>query len=141
MPQNGKEISHSTITLRFHDGTLVIEGLSADCEPPCCLWDLRSRQWRAKALDHPEVCRWLSAQGIPFEDQASRFERVAVQLRHDLPLRPYQSEAVEEWTAHQCRGVVVLPTGSGKTRVALQAMTEVERSTLIILPTLNLMNQ
>ncbi len=141
MPQNLHNFSESPVTLRFHDGTLVIDGLDAGREPPCGVWDRRTQQWRAKALDYVELRRWLDRQLIPLEDQAPRFECVPIELRHELLLRPYQSEAIEKWKSNRCRGVVVLPTGSGKTRVALQAMAEVAQSTMIILPTLHLMNQ
>ena len=38
------------------------------------------------------------------------------------PLRSYQKQALEAWQLHHHKGVIVLPTGAGKTRVALAAM-------------------
>jgi superfamily II DNA or RNA helicase len=66
-----------------------------------------------------------------------------------LPFRPhlaqaprsYQSEAVEAWAAAGGRGVVVLPTGAGKTLVALLAVTRFPVWTLVIVPTLDLLGQ
>ena len=43
--------------------------------------------------------------------------------------------------AHQGRGVVVLPTGAGKTWVACLAIEDKRRSTLVIAPTLDLVRQ
>ena len=60
-----------------------------------------------------------------------------------LPLtaRPYQSGAVEAWGRASGRGVVVLPTGAGKTVVALLAMQAAQVSTLVVVPTIDLMHQ
>ena len=39
-----------------------------------------------------------------------------------LTPRPYQSDALAAWLAADSRGVVVLPTGAGKTILALMAI-------------------
>lgn len=55
--------------------------------------------------------------------------------------RPYQREALERWAAAGHRGVVVLPTGAGKTLVALLAVERLGVSTLVVVPTLDLLDQ
>lgn len=55
--------------------------------------------------------------------------------------RPYQSEALEAWMAARGRGVVVLPTGAGKSHLAIMAIAARRRSTLVIAPTLDLVRQ
>ena len=50
-------------------------------------------------------------------------------------------EALDAWWDQGGRGVVVLPTGSGKTFVAQLAMQRVGRSTLVVAPTIDLMQQ
>ena len=55
--------------------------------------------------------------------------------------RPYQAEALAAWQAAQHRGVVVLPTGAGKTWVACLAIDDRRRSTLVLAPTLDLVRQ
>lgn len=55
--------------------------------------------------------------------------------------RPYQSEAIESWLNHEGRGVVVLPTGAGKTVVALMALARLKLRTLIVVPTIELLYQ
>jgi superfamily II DNA or RNA helicase len=59
---------------------------------------------------------------------------------HRAP-RPYQTEALEAWRAHQGRGVVVLPTGAGKTWLACLAIEDRRRSALVLAPTLDLVRQ
>src|SRR5262245_28447459 len=54
---------------------------------------------------------------------------------------PHQREALAAWVAAGRLGVVVLPTGAGKTYLAQLAMQATRRSTLIVVPTLDLMHQ
>jgi superfamily II DNA or RNA helicase len=44
-------------------------------------------------------------------------------LPEDLTLRPYQIEAIEAWFAHDCRGLLEMATGTGKTITALAGST------------------
>ena len=55
--------------------------------------------------------------------------------------RSYQRQALTAWHEHQGRGVVVLPTGAGKTVVALMAIEHLAARTLIVVPTLELLTQ
>jgi superfamily II DNA or RNA helicase len=55
--------------------------------------------------------------------------------------RGYQLEALDAWIAAGMRGTVVLPTGSGKTIVGILAVQEVNQPSLVIVPTLVLMEQ
>ena len=57
------------------------------------------------------------------------------------PLRWYQQEALEAWRAAGDRGVVALPTGAGKTLVALAAIEQLGVATLVIVPTRVLLDQ
>ena len=60
-----------------------------------------------------------------------------------LPLapRPYQKDALTAWGRAHGRGVVVLPTGAGKTVVALMTMEAMQVTTLVVVPTIDLMHQ
>ncbi len=67
-------------------------------------------------------------------------------LPFDLPAlgvtpRPYQKEALTAWGRAHGRGVVVLPTGAGKTVVALMVMEAMRVATLVVVPTIDLMHQ
>ncbi|AEM39585.1 type III restriction protein res subunit [Pyrolobus fumarii 1A] len=57
----------------------------------------------------------------------------SISLRYEL--RPYQREALEAWKANKYRGVIALPTGAGKTIVALAAIAELKVPTLIVVYT------
>ncbi|MCU0490571.1 MAG: DEAD/DEAH box helicase [Chloroflexaceae bacterium] len=55
--------------------------------------------------------------------------------------RPYQDEALAAWLANEGRGVVVLPTGAGKTVLALMAIERLKLRALIVVPTIELLYQ
>jgi superfamily II DNA or RNA helicase len=55
--------------------------------------------------------------------------------------RPFQREALQAWLHHKGRGAVVLPTGAGKSHVALMAIESKKRAALVIAPTSDLVRQ
>jgi len=70
-------------------------------------------------------------------------ERYALPFYPQLSLqpRPYQREALRNWLANAGRGVVVLPTGAGKTVLAYMALEQVPVRTLVVVPTIDLLRQ
>ncbi|HET8629229.1 MAG TPA: DEAD/DEAH box helicase [Thermomicrobiales bacterium] len=58
-----------------------------------------------------------------------------------LTPRVYQTAALTAWLQNGGRGVVVLPTGAGKTVVALLAIERLAARTLVVVPTIELLGQ
>ncbi|MEO1065320.1 MAG: DNA repair helicase XPB [Actinomycetota bacterium] len=75
----------------------------------------------------------LMAAGWPPEDRAALDDGAPIDVAASpsLELRDYQRAAVDGW-APSGSGVVVLPCGAGKTIVAIAAMVELGRRTLIL---------
>lgn len=80
------------------------------------------------------------ASDLPVAGDFERF-RLSRAPAFDLPLRPYQDEAIAAWHRHEGRGVVVLPTGAGKTVVALAIAARLGFRTLVVVPTIDLLGQ
>src|SRR5205823_12099965 len=87
------------------------------------------------------IVEGLREKKIAFTDDARGYQPLECKLRSTRTPFPHQQEALSTWWNSGGRGVVVLPTGTGKTFVALLAITHVGRPTLVITPTIPLMNQ
>lgn len=124
-------------------GTVEVRGLpqGSDLLPSSGRWDSRSRSHRIPALDYAALVLALHRQRIPFDDQARGYPTLKSGLRIHREPRPYQRDALAAWLAHLGRGVVVLPTGSGKSHMAVMAIADRARATLVVAPTLDLVRQ
>src|SRR5919202_3858123 len=131
-----------TWVLRFDAGTLLLDGAGAGARVPTPLrWDARVLRWRAPAWTYRQVVEELVREKTEYEDHARAYHRFDFPTKFLVEPRPYQQQAIEEWKKAGRRGVVVLPTGAGKSLVAQMAIEQVKRSTLVVVPTLDLMNQ
>jgi superfamily II DNA or RNA helicase len=133
----------TAVTLTFASGTLELRGLPPEAPPPtrACVWDTRTACYRAPAVAYAALRRALARDGLEVDDRARQYGELGEGARVRREPRPYQSEALEAWRARQGRGVVVLPTGAGKTWVACLAIDDRRRSTLVVAPTLDLVRQ
>jgi superfamily II DNA or RNA helicase len=129
--------------LRFAAGTLEILGLPTGFEglPAACAWDPRAARHRAPAHAYADVVRALTRAKVAFQDGARRYAVLPEGARIRREPRPFQTEALAAWKAQGGRGVVVLPTGAGKTQVAFMAIDDKRRSALVVTPTLDLVRQ
>lgn len=130
------------ITLGFDDGTLVIDGLGEHLPlvEELCRWDARVSRHRASAMHYAEILRRLHGRA-PYDDRAKAYDELDLVERSPRPLRAYQQVALDAWLAAKKRGYIVLPTGAGKSYVALRAIIAARRTTLILAPTIDLVQQ
>ncbi len=131
-----------TPTLTFDRGTLILH------PPPkgklwveYATWDDRVEKFRIPAICYRRLVEALQAESTAFEDKAKDF--YPLDLTPALAMQPYphQAEALSAWKQANRQGVVVLPTAAGKTYLAQLAMQSTPRTTLIVVPTLDLMHQ
>lgn len=136
----------------FDDGTLLLE--DAPDSLPYAEWDDRVNEYRAQAYHYRALLEWAKTDS---NEQATLHESTATvasvkdaaRAYSDFHLTPavaieprdYQQAALAAWNDHDRRGILVLPTGSGKTFLAVQAIVDAGVSTLVVVPTIDLMNQ
>src|SRR4051794_9102887 len=117
-------MSDPLVQLSFEGGTLVLAGPDAAllASLPGSQRDERTNQFRAEARQYRTLVEHLRRAGIPYRDNARQYEPVS--LKHVSPRSPFphQSEALEAWWKEGGRGIVVLPTGTGKTFLAVLAI-------------------
>ena len=125
------------VTLRYDDGTIRIEG--AVPKLPFVEADDRSDTARAPAYRYAALRQILDNRGIVVDDQVLSLPDLALGTTYDL--REYQQEALDAWQDAGERGVVELPTGSGKTVIGIAAAVACATPTLIVAPTIDLVEQ
>src|ERR671924_94322 len=104
-------------------------------------WDDRVERFRIPAMHYRRLIEALGAEGTPLLDKAPEFGALALVPALEMTPYPHQRSALEAWLAAGRMGVVVLPTGAGKTYLAQLAIQATHRSALIVVPTLDLMHQ
>ena len=135
-------MSEKTFKLKFEAGTLILEGAEEnDFVPNAFVWDKRTRQFRSPAFKYRQIIKEFIRAKTAYEDAAKRYDSFAFKQKFHIAPRPYQTASVEAWRANERCGVIVLPTGAGKTHVATMAIEMCGRQTLVVVPTIDLMNQ
>lgn len=140
--ENFKKLMARIPTLSFDRGTLILH------PPPrgkawveYATWDDRVEKFRIKAIHYRPLVEALQAEETNFLDAAKGFEPIELVPSLEMEPYPHQSEALTAWRQAKRQGVVVLPTAAGKTYLAQLAMQATPRTTLIVVPTLDLMHQ
>lgn len=135
--------SAGAVRLRFDRGTVLLLDAPADANAsdlPGVLWDSRVGALRAPAMLHTDIRAELARRGVHVADEVPRTADLPGRWTEPF-LRPYQDDALWAWQRAGRRGVVVLPTGAGKTRVALAAMARSGRPAVALVPTRVLLEQ
>jgi superfamily II DNA or RNA helicase len=129
--------------LLFDQGTILLREPSSPAalaDLPGALWDPRVGALRCPARIHQLLLAELGRRGVQFEDEVAGPADDLPTLR-PTDLRPYQEAALAAWALADRRGITVLPTGSGKTRLAIAAITRTRVPTLCLVPTRVLLDQ
>ncbi|EMA54676.1 DEAD/DEAH box helicase family protein [Halococcus salifodinae] len=146
--------------VEFDGGTLLLREASENV--PYAEWDDRIDDYRAPAYRYRPLLEWADAWGgddsssateesahqetiqsatVGIEDTARAYPALALDPALQIEPREYQQAALDAWRTHDRRGSVVLPTGSGKTFLGIQAIADAGVATLVVAPTIDLMNQ
>ncbi len=131
------------IEVYFDKGTIVSTGLNKDQESlfPYFKWDERIQKHRAQAFYYRDFILSLRSQKIPYADHAKNFSPCEFILKEKIIPRAHQAKALDAWLNAGSKGYVVLPTGAGKTILAVLAIEKTNRPTLVHVPTIDLMYQ
>ncbi|QLH79452.1 DEAD/DEAH box helicase [Halosimplex rubrum] len=145
-----------TARLVYEEGTVRITGSDALDDVPFVERDARSKTRRAPGHRYVDLRAALDEREIAYEDRV--FDLPTLDLSSTYELREYQREALDDWEAADrrgvlashasegsrqlaCRGVLELPTGSGKTVIGIAAMESLGTPTLVVVPTIDLLEQ
>jgi len=124
------------ITLSYYKGRIISEG----GEIPYGKKEKGVEKYVAPAFRYREIVEYLNNSMIAFEDNVFGGLKLT-EVKMKLSLRDYQDKAVDLWNRAGKRGIVILPTGAGKTVLALKAIEDLGEAALIVVPTLVLVEQ
>ncbi|AGB39436.1 DEAD/DEAH box helicase [Natronococcus occultus] len=149
------------LELRYEDGTVRLEGVTSELAStlrerlPELEADPRTRGQRVPAAAYAPLRAALSRADVAFRDRVLELDSLP-ELRSAYELRAYQREALSAWletdrwagledgelpVGRAPGGVLELPTGSGKTVIALKAIERLATPTLVVVPTIDLLEQ
>ncbi|MEM1646421.1 MAG: DEAD/DEAH box helicase family protein [Ignisphaera sp.] len=120
--------------LKYYKGLLVSNSYF-----PGSKLDNKLRQYVALAYKYREALEYFRSSNVEVEDKVLNPLPFPI-IRDSIKLRDYQQRALEAWLKEK-RGVIVLPTGAGKTLIALKAISILKVSSLIVVPTIDLLKQ
>lgn len=125
------------VTLQYRKGVIIVTGLDT---LPYCTADPMTNTLYSYGLNYKKIIEYLDDKNIEYDDRVLDLLPLKDLSRINVKLRDYQQEAVKNWCKVKT-GSIVLPTGAGKTMVALKIMEIVNSPTLIVVPTLDLIKQ
>jgi len=145
----------AALTLSFEDGSVLVRPHDPDqtdvpsadaaglpCDPahlPGVARDERTGAFRAPAVEYAPLRGALEARDCQVVDRVLDCPAMPA-LETEYVLREYQQEALDAWLETR-RGVLELPTGSGKTVIAIATIAALDAATLVVVPTLDLVTQ
>ncbi|HZS77719.1 MAG TPA: DEAD/DEAH box helicase [Ktedonobacteraceae bacterium] len=122
----------------YQGGTLVLRDVDAEERPPAPFKLIKER-WRCEGYHYGSIQPYLQEEQV--RDSVPRWQTLHLNMQESREPHDYQVEALKAWEQAGRRGSIVLPTGAGKTFVAIQAICRVERSTVVVAPTIDLLHQ
>lgn len=133
-------------SINFDQGTLLLDGFSAQGVAkifPNLNWvfDQRVGKYRTDALRYAAVNQALSHVAGKVVNNVERWQKISWPQNNLPTLRLQQQQAVAAFDQAGHCGVVVMPTGTGKTVVALAIAQQLGVSCLVVAPIRDLMYQ
>jgi superfamily II DNA or RNA helicase len=132
------------ISLKYDNGSILIAG---NFHIPFATLDPRTDTLRALGLDYQNIIDYLKRSEVEYDDSNVLDLIPSPNISIDdtnsqrISLREYQKRALDNWDKAGKRGCVVLPTGSGKTIIGVKAIELVNSASIVLVPTIDLMDQ
>ena len=103
--------------LSYDKGTILVR---SEAKVPYSTWDSRVRAFRAQALYYREIVDFLEKSELTeIKDGVEDLPPCPDLKCRRLTMRAYQKGALDSWDKAGRRGVIVLPTGAGKTVIGM----------------------
>lgn len=134
-----RDDAHSSPRYYYRHGLAVLRHVRD--APAWMVYDARADAYVAPGHRLQELREWAEARGIAASPATVEPDPLPGKLFDPREPREYQREALARWLEAGGRGTVVLPTGAGKTFVAILAIDRVRAGTCVVAPTRALVAQ
>jgi superfamily II DNA or RNA helicase len=128
------------LRMSFDRGTLRLDG-DVGALADVVRFDGRAGFHRAAAHHYTALLDLARERGLEVDDRIAAAWSSARTPSAPPELRPYQAQALAAFERLGRRGVIALPTGSGKTRTACAALARSGQSAVVLVPTRVLLDQ
>ncbi|MCE4623617.1 MAG: DEAD/DEAH box helicase family protein [Caldisphaeraceae archaeon] len=118
----------------YYKGLIVSDTYAANMK-----YDEKMKKYIAMGYKYAEVTRYFAESGIEVKDEVIN-PLPLPQINDKIKLHPYQRKALNSWLISK-RGIIVMPTGSGKTLLGLKTISILKVPTIIVVPTIDLLDQ
>ena len=143
--------------LTYDNGSILIRGGISHI--PYASFDPRTNSLRAQALYYQNIVDYLKLSEVEYDDShvldLVPSPNIMLHQSHDvssvnnnnndrhesISLRDYQQKALDNWIKAGKKGCIVLPTGAGKTVIGVKAIEVINSASLVVVPTIDLMDQ
>ncbi|WP_287582485.1 DEAD/DEAH box helicase [Candidatus Borrarchaeum sp.] len=103
-------------------------------------YDAKFKNFKALPMFFPEIMQFLTSE-YAVKIDFTYGEKLSFETVSKYSLRPYQEDALRKWIENNYKGIICLPTGTGKTFLGLDAIHNTKSRTLVIVPTISLLYQ
>jgi replicative superfamily II helicase len=137
---NNSSYTMNETSLQYDKGTIIVRGIKT----PNTIYDERASCYRGAAMYYQPIKEYLDNSNLPYDDCVLKLipcPDLNLNSNPDVTLRYYQKEAINAWVGAGLRGTIVLPTGAGKTFLGIFAMCAVNASSIVVVPTIDLLYQ
>ena len=100
-------------------------------------YDREERAYKAPPHMYRDLVQLFQKKGLAVEDKIGLLEggKLPREITFTGKLRPYQEEALRAWEENGHRGIIALPTGAGKTVIAIAGIARLGRMALVVVYT------
>ncbi|MEM3775893.1 MAG: DEAD/DEAH box helicase family protein [Metallosphaera sp.] len=122
------------VSLKYFKGLLLSTHYA-----PSFKWSEDFKAYVAPAYNYASALEYFRKGEIEVDDNVMDPLPFPI-VKDNIKLREYQERALRLWLSRK-RGVLVLPTGAGKTVIGIKALSTLKVATLIVVPTIELLHQ